>query len=133
MLCQICSLKDGCKDICDKVEKYLYANKGYMTTYTTREANSLIVVENRDVKYRLSDYLSGQYYFSSYYRRYLPLIRTIVAKYGTPIQQTVFDLWMNEQLDFVQIAKELHISKQAAHETIFGHSNHGGGLIRKIK
>lgn len=132
-LCQSCSLKDGCKEICETVQTYLFENKGYSTTYTNREASSLIASENRNIREPLSDYLLGQYYFSSHYSRYLPLIRRIVATYGTPIQQTVFDLWMNEQLDFVQIAEELHISKQSAYEMIHGHSKHGGGLIRKIK
>ena len=108
-------------------------NWAYKSTWTNRESTSLAVVENRDILETLSQYLSDQYYYSNRYAQYLPMIREIVSLYGTPIQEEVFVLWMTENLNFTEIAEELHISKQAVHEVIYGHSTHGGGLIRKIK
>jgi DNA-directed RNA polymerase specialized sigma subunit len=131
-LCQSCSLKIECKEICESVETYLFENKGYKTTYSNRETTSIQVFEEDGVKESLSEYISNQYYFTENFSQYIPKLKRIVASQCTPKQQSVFKLWFTKRLSFVEIGKQLRISTQAAHEHIYGHSTKGGGLIRKL-
>lgn len=132
MLCQTCSLKDECKTECDELKTYMFENKGYKTTFTNREAVSIQVYEEDGFNESLSEYISNQYYFTENFSQYTPRLKRIVASRCTPKQQEVFKLWFIERLSFAEIGKRLHISTQTAHEHIYGHSVHGGGLIRKL-
>jgi predicted DNA-binding protein YlxM (UPF0122 family) len=131
-LCQSCSLKNECNEICESVETYLFENKGYKTTYSNRETTSIQVFEEDGVKESLSEYISNQYFFTENFSQYIPRLKRIVASHCTPKQRMVFKLWFVKRLSFVEIGKRLHISTQAAHEHIYGHSTKGGGVIRKL-
>jgi hypothetical protein len=131
-LCQSCSLKNECKEICESVETYLFENKGYKTTFTNRESVSIQVFEEDGIKESLAEYISNQYYFTENFSQYLPRLKRIVISHCTPQQRKVFNLWFVKRLSFAQIGKRLRISTQAAHEHIYGHSTKGGGVIRKL-
>ena len=132
MLCQTCSLKSECKEICESVESYLFKNRGYKTTYSNRETKSIQTYEEDGIEESLSDYISNQYYFTENFSQHIPHLKKIVASHCTSKQRKVFNLWFLKRLSFIEIGKRLRISTQAAHEHIYGHSNKGGGLIRKL-
>jgi len=129
MLCQKCSFKNQCEQLCEKVETYLKSKRNYKTTYVNKEIGISEVSEKIASLNNWSDGISQSR--NQHHETWMAIVHVADTKL-TEKQRQIFWLYL-DGLSMADIGRQLGTSGQAVNYTIFGHPVQGGGIVRKIQ
>jgi len=129
MLCQSCSLKNKCEQVCKEVENYLKSKLNYKTTYVNKEIGISAVSEKAA---SLDNWNNGESQPRTQYHDTWMAVVEVAETCFTVKQFQVFWLYL-EGLSMAEIGRRLGTSGQAVNYAIFGHRVQGGGIVKKIQ